>query len=216
MRIRGHRKRSLAPRRRRSSLVVGRGWLYCPAMSPKCIPHVPSPTFAALAIVPTPLPSPWPGRDAQAAALRERRGGLTTQRFRRRRAYGTWIGRATASRDAPLPHEFARWECRNNRSPGWRAAGRRPRRGRFVARNASAPNVSRSCSGTSTSSIGASEEAYTRLDHGAFPVDLARPIVHAALRSAIRPACDRPARSLRDRSGRRVRRAPRCSRRRRG
>src|SRR5512133_167559 len=80
-------------------------------------------------VPPTPSLSPMPplairaytattalgrGRDAQAAALRERRGGL------RRNDFGdagldTWIGRVDGLEDAPLPPAFARWECRNNR-----------------------------------------------------------------------------------------------------
>jgi len=122
------------------------------------------------------------GREMQAAALRERRGGLRHNDF----ATGVpgetpldcWIGRVDGLEDAPLPSEFAQWDCRNNRL-AWLALqqdGIRDAIATVVARRG-ADRVA-VVVGTSTASIGASEEAYTRLDHGAFPADLARPIVH--------------------------------------
>src|SRR5690606_12794320 len=94
-----------------------------------------------------------------------------------------WIGRVDGIEDAPLPAALARWECRNNRLT-WMAlqadglmdavAAVRERHG--------AERVA-VVIGTSTSSIGASEEAYARLVPGAdgapaFPADLARPMIH--------------------------------------
>jgi 3-oxoacyl-[acyl-carrier-protein] synthase I len=126
------------------------------------------------------------GREAQLAALRERRSGLRRNDFGPLHEGATlpcWIGRVEGVEDAPLPPQFARWECRNNRL-AWMAlqndglldavARMRDRHGAECV----AVVV-----GTSTSSIGASEEAYTRLEPGAdgtpsFPPDLARPIVH--------------------------------------
>ena len=121
------------------------------------------------------------GRDAQLAALRERRGGL------RRNDFGSeplecWIGRVDGLEDAPLPEAFAQWECRNNRL-AWLALQQdgvldvvRALRERHGARRVAI------VLGTSTSSIGATEEAYARLEDGGngkhFPADLARPIVH--------------------------------------
>ncbi|HEY0503295.1 MAG TPA: beta-ketoacyl-[acyl-carrier-protein] synthase family protein [Lysobacter sp.] len=122
------------------------------------------------------------GRDAQAMALRERRGGL------RRNDFGTlpdgqepldcWIGRVDGLEDMPLPAEFAHWDCRNNRL-AWLALQQdqvRDALAAVVARH----GVDRVAVviGTSTASIGATEEAYARLEHGAFPVDLALPQVH--------------------------------------
>ncbi|WP_159681639.1 beta-ketoacyl-[acyl-carrier-protein] synthase family protein [Luteimonas sp. 9C] len=122
------------------------------------------------------------GNAAQAAALRERRGGL------RRNDFGptplpTWIGRVDGVEDAPLPSALARWECRNNRL-AWLALqqdGVLATLDTMVARY----GVDRVALvvGTSTSSIGASEEGYARAGTDAegvrhLPDDLARPIVH--------------------------------------
>ena len=79
----------------------------------------------------------------------------------------------------PLPASLAGWECRNNRL-AWLAL----QADGFVDRALAARQTYGAASvavvmGTSTSSIGASEEAYTRLDPaGNFPADLARSIVH--------------------------------------
>jgi 3-oxoacyl-[acyl-carrier-protein] synthase I len=121
------------------------------------------------------------GRDAQLHALRERRGGL------RRNDFGSeplacWIGRVDGLEDAPLPEAFAWWECRNNRL-AWLALQQdgvfdavRDLRERYGTQRIAI------VLGTSTASIGATEEAYARLEDGEdgkrFPADLARPIVH--------------------------------------
>ena len=52
------------------------------------------------------------GRAAQAAALRERRGGLRRNDFGDA-ALDTWIGRVDGLEDAPLPPAFAQWEYRH-------------------------------------------------------------------------------------------------------
>src|SRR6476469_3425931 len=54
------------------------------------------------------------GRDAQAAALRQRRGGLRRNDFEGG-ALDAWIGRVDGLESTPLPSQYARWECRNNR-----------------------------------------------------------------------------------------------------
>ena len=126
------------------------------------------------------------GREAQLAALRQRRGGL------RRNDFGPlvdgaplpcWIGRVDGLEEAALPAPYAQWECRNNRL-AWLAlqhdgvldavAALRGRHG-----DARVAVVL----GTSTASIGATEEAYARLrpspdGQPCFPPDLARSIVH--------------------------------------
>lgn len=122
------------------------------------------------------------GLEAQADALRARRGGL------RRNDFGdaplpTWIGRVDGVEDAPLPQSLAGWECRNNRL-AWLAL---QQDGMAAAVQAAierhgATRVA-AVIGTSTSSIGASEEGYARAETDAdgtprFPADLARPIVH--------------------------------------
>ena len=84
-------------------------------------------------------------------------------------ALETWVGQV-AGLETPLPMEWAHWDCRNNRlawlglqadgfATAVRAAARRhgPHRVAVVL-------------GSSTASIGATEEAYRRLaDHGVFP-----------------------------------------------
>ena len=122
------------------------------------------------------------GRAAQAHALRERQGGL------RRNDFGSdpldcWIGRVDGLEDLALPADLAGWECRNNRL-AWLALqhdGIIQALDAVVARHGTGRVAI--VVGTSTSSIGASEEAYARLEAGSdgvprFPADLARPIVH--------------------------------------
>lgn len=122
------------------------------------------------------------GNAAQAAALRERRGGL------RRNDFGptplpTWIGRVDGVEAAPLPSALSRWECRNNRL-AWLALQQDSvltTLDTMVAKYG-ADRIALVV-GTSTSSIGASEEGYARAQIDAdgvrhFPDDLARPIVH--------------------------------------
>ena len=122
------------------------------------------------------------GVAAQSAALEARRGGL------RRNDFGpdplpTWIGRVDGIEDAPLPASLAGWECRNNRL-AWlalQADGLLPTLDALVARHG-AERVALVV-GTSTSSIGASEEGYARAGvdadgNACFPEDLQRPIVH--------------------------------------
>jgi 3-oxoacyl-[acyl-carrier-protein] synthase-1 len=118
------------------------------------------------------------GRAATLEALRVRRSGLLPNDFGET-PVPTCIGRVAGVEGAPLPERLARWECRNNRL-AWlgldqdgfldavEAARERYGRARIAV-----------VVGTSTSSIGASEEAYRRLQpDGAFPSDLRRPIVH--------------------------------------
>ena len=128
------------------------------------------------------------GRAAQADALRERRSGLRRNDFHNNGATAaarleTWIGRVDGLEDAPLPDEFAHWDCRNNRL-AWVALQHDGVMDAVVAaRERHGAERVALVIGTSTSSIGASEEAYTRLVTGEagitqFPDDLARPIVH--------------------------------------
>jgi 3-oxoacyl-[acyl-carrier-protein] synthase-1 len=91
----------------------------------------------------------------------------------------TWIGRVDGLEDAPLPAQFAQWECRNNRL-AWFALQQDDFLARVQAlRERYGAHRVALVIGTSTSSIGATEEAYERLDADRrFPADLARPIVH--------------------------------------
>lgn len=122
------------------------------------------------------------GLGKQSAALRDGRSGL------RRNDFGTaslecWIGRVDGLEQAALPAALAAWECRNNRL-AWLALDQDG-----VAETVAACVVRHGADrvavvmGTSTSSIGAGEEAYARLQTDAagvetFPADLARPIIH--------------------------------------
>jgi 3-oxoacyl-[acyl-carrier-protein] synthase I len=122
------------------------------------------------------------GRAAQLDALRARRGGLRRNDFSSvdfgTAALDTWIGRVDGLEAAALPAEYAAWECRNNRL-AWLAlqqddlldtvAAMRDRHG------ATRVGI---VLGTSTASIGETEEAYARLDDGVFPTDMARPNIH--------------------------------------
>jgi 3-oxoacyl-[acyl-carrier-protein] synthase-1 len=126
------------------------------------------------------------GREAQADALRERRSGLRRNDFGEGVAAArltTWIGRVDGIEDVRLPDECALWDCRNNRL-AWMALQHDGVMDAVVAaRERHGAERVALVIGTSTSSIGASEEAYTRLVTGEagitqFPDDLARPIVH--------------------------------------
>ncbi len=122
------------------------------------------------------------GLTAQVEALRTRRSGLRINDFGEgataEARLETWIGRVDGVEDVVLPAEFAPWDCRNNRL-AWLAL----QQDGFVAKvedliaRHGAERVA-AIIGTSTSSIGASEEAYTRLDDGAFPADLRTQLLH--------------------------------------
>lgn len=117
------------------------------------------------------------GREALAAALHDGRSGLRPQDFDP--GAPGWIGRVEGLESLALPTRLARWDCRNNRL-AWlalqadglleavRAAGARHGAHRVAV-----------LLGTSTSSIGASEEAYAALSaDGHFPTALQRPEIH--------------------------------------
>lgn len=118
------------------------------------------------------------GNAALAGALVEGRSGLRPNDFTST-PLPTWIGRVEGIESMDWPERFARWECRNNRL-AWLGASADG----FLAAVAGA------CArhgahrvalvlGTSTSSIGATEEAYARLTpEGEFPADLRRSEVH--------------------------------------
>ena len=133
------------------------------------------------------------GRDALTEALRNRRSGLRRNDFGGDERLDCWIGRVDGLEQSPLPSVLSDWECRNNRL-AWMSLqqdGLQEAVTAVVARHG-ADRVA-VVMGTSTSSIGATEEAYTRLSGRLsdgfsgesssdqirrFPADLARPIVH--------------------------------------
>ncbi len=117
------------------------------------------------------------GRTSLADALRESRSGLRKNDFGDA-GLDTWIGRVDGVEDSPLPAALAGWECRNNRL-AWLALQQDSVLDAAMAMRAKygAERVA-IVIGTSTSSIGANEEAYAGLVDGAFPADLARSRVH--------------------------------------
>ena len=118
------------------------------------------------------------GRAALLEALRARRTGLAANDFTEA-PLDTFIGRVRCIEDQALPPALAEWECRNNRlawhglqSDGFLDAVEAARERYGASRVAIVL-------GTSTSSIGATEEGYRRLGpDGQYPEELRRPIVH--------------------------------------
>ncbi len=118
------------------------------------------------------------GNAAFARALIEDQSGLRLNDFTSQ-PLNTWIGRVDGVETIDFPDRFAEWECRNNRLAwlGLQADGMLDSIG-TVCRRYGAERVALVL-GTSTSSIGATEEAYTRLDaDGRFPPDMRRPVIH--------------------------------------
>jgi 3-oxoacyl-[acyl-carrier-protein] synthase-1 len=110
--------------------------------------------------------------------MREARSGLRPNDFTHT-PLSTWVGRVPGVEATPLPAQFSDYECRNNRL-AWLG----------IQQDGFADAVSSALRrhgddrvalvlGTSTSSIGATEEAYSRLtSDGQFPPDLRRPAIH--------------------------------------
>ncbi|MEZ5464000.1 MAG: beta-ketoacyl-[acyl-carrier-protein] synthase family protein [Lysobacteraceae bacterium] len=117
------------------------------------------------------------GLSALRDALREGRSGLRVNDFPDC-DLTTHIGRVDGLEDAALPTEYAEWDCRNNRL-AWLALNQDGvfERVQALREQQGATRVA-IIVGTSTSSIGASEEAYQRLAGEQFPADLRRPIIH--------------------------------------
>jgi 3-oxoacyl-[acyl-carrier-protein] synthase-1 len=91
-----------------------------------------------------------------------------------------WIGRVEGVEDTVLPAALAAWDCRNNRL-AWLGLNQDGflERARAARARYGADRVALLL-GTSTASIGATEEAYRRLDaDGGFADDLLRPAIHA-------------------------------------
>jgi 3-oxoacyl-[acyl-carrier-protein] synthase-1 len=126
------------------------------------------------------------GRDAQLDALRARRSGLRRNDLGPSGEDGAplpcWIGRVDGLESVAVPAELAEWDCRNNRL-AWLALqqdGIGDALDALVERHG-AERVA-IVVGTSTSSIGETEDAYTSLqgegDAAVFTAHMARPIVH--------------------------------------
>ena len=116
-------------------------------------------------------------------ALENSRSGLRANDFGDMSASGarlpTWIGRVDGVEDTRLPDSLAPWDCRNNRLAwmGLQADGFAD--AVAAARDKYGPSRVAVILGTSTSSIGETEESYTHLTaDGRFPPDQERPRVH--------------------------------------
>jgi 3-oxoacyl-[acyl-carrier-protein] synthase-1 len=118
------------------------------------------------------------GLSELASALRDGRSGLRPNDFGES-PLPTWIGRVPGVEDVDLPVRLADWDCRNNRL-AWLALTSDGFFDRaMTARDRYGADRVALVMGTSTSSIGATEEAYRRLlPDGRYPEDLRRPIVH--------------------------------------
>ena len=127
------------------------------------------------------------GRTALLHALQNHTSGLRVNDFgdgkTAEQRLACWIGRVDGLEDEALPTELKAWECRNNRL-AWLGLNQDG----FITQveqlkqRYSTDRVA-IIVGTSTSSIGATEEAYTRLQGNddaspEFPVDLQRPMIH--------------------------------------
>lgn len=117
------------------------------------------------------------GRTAHAEALRRRRGGLRANDFTDT-PLTCAIGRVDALEDLALPPVLSRFDCRNNRlawlglaQDGFLDAAR------AAIERHGADRVALVV-GTSTASIGATEEAFRELDDGHFPPRLRDPVLH--------------------------------------
>ena len=139
---------------------------------------VPAPIFPLRVCAHTVTSAAGAGKAALLAAMREGRTALTVNDFGVA-PLPTWIGRVAAVESSPLPKPLAAWECRNDRlawlglhADGFVDAVHAARERHGAARVAVVV-------GTSTSSIGATEDAYRALDgDGRFPPDNRNPLVH--------------------------------------
>lgn len=118
------------------------------------------------------------GKEPLVSALEQSASGLRANDFGAT-PLPTWIGRVDGLEEMSLPEDLAGWDCRNNRLAwlGLQADG-------FIeavaaARERYGPARIALILGTSTSSIGETELAYTQLDaDGGFPAEQRRPRVH--------------------------------------
>jgi len=118
------------------------------------------------------------GKAALLAAMRDGTSALTPNDFGVE-PLATWIGRVAGVESSPLPAPLAAWECRNDRLAWLGLAGDRFIDAIHAARERHGAARVAVVVGTSTSSIGATEDAYRALDaDGRFPADNRNPLVH--------------------------------------
>jgi 3-oxoacyl-[acyl-carrier-protein] synthase-1 len=117
------------------------------------------------------------GRAAHAEAMHSQRGGLRPNDFTQT-PLTCAIGRVNDLESLALPREFAAHDCRNNRLAwlGMGADGFLDTARAAIERHG-ADRVALVV-GTSTASIGATEEAYRELEDGHFPTRMRNPLLH--------------------------------------
>ncbi len=117
------------------------------------------------------------GLAAQLEGLRNARSGLHANDFSSA-PLECRIGRVAGVEDVALPAPLAHWHCRNNCLAwlGLQQDGLPDAVAGAIARYGAARIAL--ILGTSTASIGSTEDAYRRLDQGHFPGDLRRPEIH--------------------------------------
>ena len=118
------------------------------------------------------------GSAATLSALRSRAGGLRTNDFGEA-PVPTFIGRVDGIEATPLPDKLGHFDCRNNRL-AWLTLGQDGFRDTVdTAKHRYGVSRVAVVLGTSTSSIGATEEGYRRADaDGCFPADLRHEELH--------------------------------------
>ncbi|HTV86232.1 MAG TPA: beta-ketoacyl-[acyl-carrier-protein] synthase family protein [Dyella sp.] len=118
------------------------------------------------------------GLDAHLDALGRQRSGLRANDLGQA-PLACWIGRVEGLESAALPARYAAWDCRNNRL-AWLGLNQDAFASKVdAARRRHGPARVALLLGTSTASIGATEEGYRRLDDDArLPADLHRRAIH--------------------------------------
>jgi 3-oxoacyl-[acyl-carrier-protein] synthase-1 len=118
------------------------------------------------------------GRNATLEALRSRTAGLVENDLGPQPVH-TYIGRVGGIEDEPLPAHLSRWDCRNNRL-AWLGISQDGFVDAIAAvRERYGASRVAIVLGTSTASIGATEEAYRNLDREQqFPPHLRNPVMH--------------------------------------
>ncbi|MGZ5157632.1 MAG: beta-ketoacyl-[acyl-carrier-protein] synthase family protein [Caldimonas sp.] len=118
------------------------------------------------------------GKEALFAALRSGTSALRPNDFGADRLE-TWIGRVAGVEATALPRPLASWDCRNNRLAWLGLVADDFIDAAHAARERHGPARVALVLGTSTSNIGATEDAYRALDdEGRFPADNRNPLVH--------------------------------------
>jgi 3-oxoacyl-[acyl-carrier-protein] synthase-1 len=119
-----------------------------------------------------------PGKAALLSALRSGKTALRANDFGPS-PLATWIGRVAGVESQPLPRPLADWDCRNNRLAWLGLVADDFIDAAHAARERYGASRVALVLGTSTSSIGATEDAYRALDgEGRFPPGNRNPLVH--------------------------------------